>query len=50
MRATILPYTIVPTVALWAMVSIMAKGCVVALSTASKVFLILTTQLHLYSM
>ena len=41
MRVTILPQAIILTKACWAMVSMMAKGCI-----ASEVFLIFTTQLY----
>ena len=46
MRATILPYAIILTKAY--RVSIMAKGVLCGLSTASEVFLIFTTQLYQY--
>ena len=49
MRATILPYAIILTKVHRAVVSIMAKGCICGLSTASEGFLIFTSQLNQYS-
>ena len=48
MRATILPWANIPTKAHRVSVSMMAKGCIVAIvSTASERFRIFTTQLYM---
>ena len=46
MRATILPQAVILSKGHRAAISMMAKGCIVGLSTASEVLLIFTTQLY----
>ena len=46
MRVTILPQAIILTKARRAAVGMVAKGSIVAMSTASEVFIIFTTQLY----
>ena len=43
MRVTILPYAIIPTKALRAMVSMMAKGCFAAIILPLRSFIFFTT-------